>query len=101
MRLAKKFAVPQELALLYEFLNSADLRSYLEKGIQHVPSDELGTAAHLEEWMRNRGLLAAAEMISAQMRKCGAYDPGTHAIGVLKQLSNLRGDTHLGPGDQG
>ncbi len=65
MRLAKKFAVPQELALLYEFLNSADLRSYLEKGTQHVPSDELGTPAQMDMWMRYRGLLGATEIVSA------------------------------------
>ena len=57
MRLAKKCEIPAKLALLYEFLNSADLRSYVENGEQHVRSDELGTQAQLESWMRERGLL--------------------------------------------
>jgi predicted RNA-binding Zn ribbon-like protein len=64
MRLAKKYAVPGELALLYEFLNSVDLRTYVEKGVQHVPSDELGEPAQLEKWMRERGLLASGESIT-------------------------------------
>src|SRR6266704_1163061 len=61
MRLARKYAVPEELALLYEFLNSTDLRTYVEKGVQHVPSDELATLAQFENWMRERGLLKSGE----------------------------------------
>lgn len=64
MRLAKKYAVPAELAVLYEFLNSADLRSYVEKGEQHVRSDELGTQTQLESWMRERGLLKKGERVT-------------------------------------
>ena len=64
MRLAKKYSVPQELALLYEFLNSADQRTYVEQGEQHVPSDELKTPADLETWMRERGLLKKGEAIA-------------------------------------
>ena len=64
MCLAKKYKVPSEVALLYEFLNSADLRSYFEKGKQHVPSDELETPARLEAWMSQRGLLTAGQTIS-------------------------------------
>lgn len=65
MRLAKKFAVPPELALLYEFLNSADLRSYIEKGVQHLHSDELETQGQLDAWLHDRGLLAKGETVSA------------------------------------
>jgi predicted RNA-binding Zn ribbon-like protein len=64
MGLASKYAVPGELALLYEFLNSIDLRSYTEKGVQHVPSDELATPAELEAWMRARDLLARNETVT-------------------------------------
>ena len=64
MRLSQKYKVPSEVALLYEFLNSADLRTYSEKGEQHVPSDELGTPARLEAWMGQRGLLTAGQTIS-------------------------------------
>jgi predicted RNA-binding Zn ribbon-like protein len=65
MRLAKKYAVPGEVALLYEFLNSIDLRTYVEQGVQHLRSDELGTPAQLENWMRERGLLKRGETITA------------------------------------
>lgn len=65
MRLSKKYAVPAELALLYEFLNSTDLRTYTEKGVQHVPSDRFDTPLHLDSWMRERGLLEKGERISA------------------------------------
>ena len=63
MDLARKYAVPDELALLYEFLNSIDLRRYTEKGVQHVPSDELATPAQLESWMHARDLLARNETV--------------------------------------
>jgi predicted RNA-binding Zn ribbon-like protein len=65
MRLAKKYAVPQKLALLYEFLNSADQRSYVEDAEQHVPLDELETPTQLRSWMRERGLLKQSESIDA------------------------------------
>jgi predicted RNA-binding Zn ribbon-like protein len=65
MSLAKKYAVPEELALLYEFLNSTDLRTYVEKGVQHVHSDELETPAQLESWMRQRGLIKTGVRVSA------------------------------------
>jgi predicted RNA-binding Zn ribbon-like protein len=64
MHLAKKYAVPGELALLYEFLNSVDLRRYTEKGVQHIPSDELATPAQLEGWMHAHGLLARNEAVT-------------------------------------
>ena len=64
MRLAKKYAVPEELALLYDFLNSTDLRIYVEKGAQHARSDEFDTPAQLENWMRERGLLKRSERVS-------------------------------------
>ena len=65
MRLAKKYSVPQEIAVLYEFLNSTDQRQFLEKGEQHVPSDHLASAAQLEAWMRGAGLLAKGQRITA------------------------------------
>ena len=65
MRVSQKYNVPSEVALLYEFLNSADLRSYFEKGEQHVPSDQLGTPGRLEAWMSRRGFLTAGQTIGA------------------------------------
>jgi predicted RNA-binding Zn ribbon-like protein len=64
MRWANKYSVPHELALLYEFLNSADMRSYVEKGEQHLPSDEWKTPDELASWMRVRGLLDRGEVVT-------------------------------------
>ena len=66
MRLAKKYAVPLELALLYEFTNSLDLRSFVEHGASHTKIDELATPSKLGEWMRARRLLEPSANISAK-----------------------------------
>ncbi len=65
MRLAEKYAVPGELTLLYEFLNSIDLRSYVEQGVVHTASDEVATFVQLNSWMRERDLLAKGAVVSA------------------------------------
>ncbi|WP_129642327.1 CGNR zinc finger domain-containing protein [Peristeroidobacter agariperforans] len=52
MRLSDKFLVPRELALLYDFVNSIDLRTYVEAGAAHEPKDELQTVSQLASWMR-------------------------------------------------
>jgi predicted RNA-binding Zn ribbon-like protein len=57
MRLAEKFAIPGDLALLYDFVNSLDVRRYVEQGTAHDPSDELATPARLRDWLQTRGLL--------------------------------------------
>jgi predicted RNA-binding Zn ribbon-like protein len=66
MRLSKKYEVPLQLALLYEFTNSLDLRRYVEQGTAHAGSDEFATASMLEEWMRARGLLAPRARINTK-----------------------------------
>jgi predicted RNA-binding Zn ribbon-like protein len=65
MRLAEKYAVPDELALLYEFLNSTDRRSYVEHGAAHATADELTTLVQFKEWMRDRDLLAKGDVVNA------------------------------------
>jgi predicted RNA-binding Zn ribbon-like protein len=57
MRLSEKFAIPSDLALLYDFVNSLDVRRYVEQGAAHDPSDELATPAQLRDWLQTRGLL--------------------------------------------
>jgi predicted RNA-binding Zn ribbon-like protein len=57
MRLSEQYQVPRELALLYEFANSLDLRRFVVQGAEHVTRDELGTASQFDAWMRARGLL--------------------------------------------
>ena len=60
MRLSEKFDVPAELALLYDFVNSIDLRTYVEAGVAHEPKDELRTASQLDSWMRAHELSGSA-----------------------------------------
>lgn len=66
MRLSEKYPVPPELALLYEFMNSLDLRQYVEKGTPHAIGDELSTPRQLEDWLRARGLLDQGVRLQAQ-----------------------------------
>jgi predicted RNA-binding Zn ribbon-like protein len=60
MKLSEKYRVPDGAALLYDFVNSIDLRSYVELGESHTPSDEIGTPGQLETWMRKRRLAGRA-----------------------------------------
>ena len=70
MRLSDKYPVPREFALFYEFVNSLDLRRFVEQGAAHVTSDELATVPQMERWMRVRGLLGSGDSITeAQYRK--------------------------------
>jgi len=89
MKLSKKFLVPAELALLYDFVNSLDLRQYTEKGKQHEGHDELATAGQLEEWMRERGLLDARAAVSAQAHRM-----------ALKLRTGIRDYLQLAPEDR-
>lgn len=57
MKLSEKYAVPPELALLYDFVNTLDERRYVEDGLAHAGGDEIETPRQLEAWMRQRGLL--------------------------------------------
>jgi predicted RNA-binding Zn ribbon-like protein len=65
MRLSEKYAVPPELALLYDFVNTLDRRRYVENGTAHVGGDEIETPRLLEAWMRERGLLRRGEHVDA------------------------------------
>jgi predicted RNA-binding Zn ribbon-like protein len=66
MRLSQRYAVPAELALLYEFVNTIDLRHFVEQGVPHPMGDEIATPPQLRAWMRVRGLLAGGESVSVQ-----------------------------------
>ena len=54
MKLSEKFAIPSDLALLYDFVNSLDVRRYVEQGTAHDPSDELATPARLRDWLGDK-----------------------------------------------
>lgn len=64
MRLSEKFPVPGDVALLYDFVNSIDLRRYAERGVAHEPHNDLATPAQLQSWLLARGLLKRGAKIS-------------------------------------
>jgi predicted RNA-binding Zn ribbon-like protein len=66
-RLSQKFKVPDDLANLYEFANSLDLRRFTHHRVQHLPSDELTSTQNLGSWMSERGLLRSGAKITAPM----------------------------------
>jgi hypothetical protein len=69
MRRSGRNPVPPELALPYEFVNSLDLRRFVEQGKPHPTGDEIGTPVQLRDWMRTRGLLARGATISADAHR--------------------------------
>ena len=70
MKLSEKFQVPVDVALLYDFVNSVDLRRYVEQGVVHDPADALATSAQLQSWLQARGLLKRGVPVSpAEHRK--------------------------------
>jgi predicted RNA-binding Zn ribbon-like protein len=64
MRLSEKFPVPGDIALLYDFVNSIDLRRYVERGVAHEPADELATPAQLQRWLEARDLVKGGAKVS-------------------------------------
>ena len=55
-RESRKFHVPDELANLYDFANTLDLRKFVHHGVRHEQAEELATPSALGAWMRERGL---------------------------------------------
>jgi predicted RNA-binding Zn ribbon-like protein len=66
MRYSEKYSIPSELAALYDFVNSLDLRRFREQGVQHAPSDALASRAEAQAWMRAHGLLMPAHLLSKE-----------------------------------
>lgn len=54
---SRKFHVPDELANLYDFANTLDLRHFVHHGVQHQQAEELASPSALGDWMKERGLL--------------------------------------------
>jgi predicted RNA-binding Zn ribbon-like protein len=63
----RKFKVPDELANLYDFANSLDVRHFTHHGVQHVQGDELKGPRELSAWMSQRGLLWSGARITPAM----------------------------------
>jgi predicted RNA-binding Zn ribbon-like protein len=66
-KLSRQFQVPDELANLYDFANTLDVRHFTHHGVQHPQGDELSNAKQLAVWMRQQGLLPADAKISPAM----------------------------------
>ncbi|MGH6641104.1 MAG: CGNR zinc finger domain-containing protein [Bradyrhizobium sp.] len=66
-RESKKFGVPDELANLYDFANTLDVRHFTHHGVPHPQGDELTHARELAAWMSGRGLSSASAKITPTM----------------------------------
>jgi len=64
---SRKFKVPDELANLYDFANSLDVRHFTHHRVQHLQSDELEGPRELGAWMSQRGLLWSGAKIAPAM----------------------------------
>ena len=64
---SRKFQVPDELAHLYDFANSLDVRRFTHHGVQHVQDDELTGPRELGAWMSQRGLSTKDTKITTAM----------------------------------
>jgi predicted RNA-binding Zn ribbon-like protein len=54
---SRKFKVPDELANLYDFANSLDVRHFTHHGVVHRQGDELTAPPELGAWLAERKLL--------------------------------------------
>ena len=66
-RESKKFGVPDELANLYDFANTLDVRHFTHHGVPHPQGDELTSAQELSIWMSQRGLAPTSARITPAM----------------------------------
>ena len=64
---SKKFGVPDELANLYDFANTLDMRHFTHHGVPHLEGDELEEPRDLGTWLSQRGLLLTNAKISPAM----------------------------------
>jgi len=63
-RESKKFGVPDELANLYDFANTLDVRHFTHHGVPHPQGDELTHARELAAWMTQRGLSSTSAKVT-------------------------------------
>src|SRR5215475_6112458 len=64
---SRRFHVPDELANLYDFANTLDLRHFIHHGVQHRQMDQLEDASALGSWMIQRGLMTRGAVPSQRM----------------------------------
>jgi predicted RNA-binding Zn ribbon-like protein len=64
---SRKFKVPDQLANLYDFANSLDVRHFTHHGVPHLQGDELEGPRELGTWLAQRGLLFTGARITPAM----------------------------------
>ena len=64
---SRKFKVPDQLADLYDFANTLDVRHFSHHGVPHRQGDQLGNPRELGAWMAQRGLLWTNAKITSAM----------------------------------
>jgi len=64
---SRKFKVPDQLANLYDFANSLDVRHFTHHGVPHLQGDELAGPRELGTWLSQRGLLGTGVKITPAM----------------------------------
>jgi predicted RNA-binding Zn ribbon-like protein len=64
---SKKFGVPDQLANLYDFANTLDVRRFVHHGVPHRQGDELESPRDLGAWMSQRGMLFTSAKITPVM----------------------------------
>jgi predicted RNA-binding Zn ribbon-like protein len=64
---SKNFKVPDQLANLYDFANTLDVRHFTHHGVPHEHRDELAGPRELGAWMAQRGLLFTGARITPPM----------------------------------
>lgn len=64
---SRKFNVPDELANVYDFANTLDLRHFTHHGVEHPQGDELAGPKQLVDWMQERGLGAGGGRVTVVM----------------------------------
>ena len=64
---SRQFKVPDELANLYDFANSLDVRHFTHHGVPHEQGDELTGPRELGDWMSKRGLSWSGARITPAM----------------------------------
>ena len=64
---SRQFKVPDELANLYDFANTLDIRHFTHHGVPHPQGDELTNARELAAWMSQRGLSPSIRITPAML----------------------------------
>ena len=84
---SRKFHVPDELANLYDFANTLDLRHFVHHGMQHEQAEGLGNPSALGDWMKERGLVERSGVPSQK-----AFDSALRLRGAIRDYLKCDGE---------